>query len=128
MFLQGILRNSSRNISCSDSTDETCHTTDNTNTSNDDNKICSISNSPKTSKHVTFDDKISKKKYKPNKSVLSALKLSSHQEKKLEKLRHKDSFSLSTRTLTRINPTNSLEFQQIDYSDSSENDSSDSDT
>lgn len=135
MFLQGILRNSNQNLLCCDPIDESCnkshceirHTTDNTNFSDDDNKTCSTLTSPKTNKHVRFDDKISKKEFKPRKPVLSVLKLSNRQEKKLEKLQRNDSLNLPTMNFTRINPINSLKFQQIDYSDSSENEPSDND-
>jgi hypothetical protein len=84
-------------------------------------------NSSKTNKRVTFSDKISKKKYKPSKRILNALKLSNLKKNNLEKSQRKDSLDLPTMKFRLINATNSATFQQIDYSDYSEDDFSDSD-
>ncbi len=82
-----------KNSSCSQSiSDDLLSLNINSNTQS------STSNSSKLPKHVTFNDEVSKAKYKPNREVFNITKLASRQQKKLKILDRKDSLNFNERT------------------------------
>jgi len=60
------------------------------------------SSTSNSSKHVTFNDEVSKAKYKPNRDVFNVTKLASRQQKKLKILDRKDSINFNERNYTGL--------------------------
>jgi len=90
----------------------------------DGNNLCSTSNPSKPIKQVTFNDKISRKRYKPRKLFCDEIKLPSRQQQKLNKLQRRDSLSLHSIKSIDANCKTSLKIQEFDIGDSSEYESS----
>jgi hypothetical protein len=125
-------RNNHNNIQPSKPNVETCHTTNSKekndglmSSNSDGNNLCSTSNPSKPIKQVTFNDKVSRKRYKPRKLFSDEIKLPSRQQQKLNKLQRRDSLSLHSIKSIDANCKTSLKIQEFDIGDSSEYESSD---
>jgi len=93
--------------------------------SNDSSNNLNSGLNPSTSiKHVTFNEKISRKRYKPRNLAFDETKLSLRQQKILKKFQRNDSLKSRPRNSIDANFMGLSQLQELDHFESSEYESS----